>query len=213
MISSYVSRATWLHRAPAGLKLVAIALLSLAVLPMTDWRWLALGLGALLLVYASLGRDILSRLGLLKPLLPFLLVIGLIQAWMESWSGAAASVLRILLMVAAANLVTLTTTMQDLMSAVAPVFKPLAHLGVNPRAPALAVALLLRFVPVLLETWSQREDAWHARTGRPVALRLLAPFVGDAMRMADRIAEALEARGFDPSTPSRGKQEGKHDYP
>ncbi len=213
MISSYVSRATWLHRVPAGLKLIAIAVLSLAVLPMTDWRWLALGLGALLLVYASLGRDMLGRLALLKPLLPFLVMIALIQAWMESWTGAAVSVLRILLMVAAANLVTLTTTMQDLMSAIAPAFRPLAYLGVNPRAPALAVALLLRFVPVLLEAWSQREDAWRARTARPVSFRLLAPFVWDAMRMADQIAEALEARGFDPSISSRRKQEGQHDHP
>ncbi|WP_134500151.1 energy-coupling factor transporter transmembrane component T family protein [Microvirga pakistanensis] len=213
MISSYVSRATWLHRVPAGPKLIAIAVLSLAVLPLTDWRWLALGLGALLLLYASLGRDMFGRLALLKPLFPFLIVIALIQAWMESWTGAAASVLRILLMVAAANLVTLTTTMQDLMSAVAPAFGPLAHLGINPRAPALAVALLLRFIPVLLETWSRREDAWRARTGRRVSLRLLAPFVGDAMRMADQIAEALEARGFDPSISSARQQEGPHDHP
>jgi len=205
MISSYVSHATWLHRAPAGLKLAAIAVLSLAVLPMSDWRWLALGLGALLLVYASLGREILGRLALLKPLLPFLIVIALIQAWMDTWPGAAASVLRIFLMVAAANLVTLTTKMQDLMAAISPAFKPLAHMGVNPRAPALAIALLLRFVPVLLEAWSQREEAWRARTGRPVSIRLLAPFIGEAMRMADQIAEALDARGFNPSPSAEGK--------
>jgi biotin transport system permease protein len=205
VISSYVSRATWLHRMPAGLKLIAIAVLSLAVLPLTDWRWLALGLGALLLVYASLGREIFGRLTLLKPLIPFLIMIALIQGWMDTWSSAAASVLRILLMVAAANLVTLTTKMQDLMTAVAPAFKPLVYVGVNPRAPALAIALLLRFVPVLLEAWSQREEAWRARTGRRVSIRLLAPFVGDAMRMADQIAEALEARGFDPSTSRDGK--------
>lgn len=209
MISTYVSRAGWLHRVPAGLKLIAIAALSLVVLPVSDWRWLALGCTALLLVYASLGRDIFRRLALLKPLLPFLIVIALIQAWMETWSSAAASVLRILLMVAAANLVTLTTTMQDLMAAVAPAFKPLAYVGVNPRAPALAIALLLRFVPVLLEAWSRREEAWRARTGRRVSIRLIAPFVGETMRMADQIAEALEARGFDPSTSSDGKP-GKH---
>lgn len=209
MISTYVSRAGWLHRVPAGFKLGAIAVLSIAVLPLSDWRWLALGLGALLLVYASLGREVFRRLALLRPLLPFLIVIALIQLWMETWSSAAASVLRILLMVAAANLVTLTTKMQDLMAAVAPAFKPLAYVGINPRAPALAIALLLRFIPVLLEAWNQREEAWRARTGRPVSIRLLAPFVGETMRMADQIAEALDARGFDPSTSPKGPT-GKH---
>jgi len=213
MISSYVSQATWLHRIPAGFKLALIALLSLAVLPLTDWRWLALGLGGLILVYASLGREVFRSLGLLKPLLPFLIMIALMQGWVESWPAAAASVSRILLMVAAANLVTLTTTMQDLMAAVAPAFRPLARVGVNPRAPALAIALLLRFVPVLLEAWSRREEAWRARTARRVPIRLLAPFVGEAMRMADQIAEALEARGFNPSVAPNGNQESKHDHP
>ena len=68
---------------------------------------------------------------------------------------------------------------------------------------ALAVALVLRFVPVLLMRWRAREEAWKARTHRRVPLRLVAAFVADILQFADGVAEALDARGFDVSTADR----------
>lgn len=196
MIAGYSAHSTWLHRVPASVKLISVAALSIAVLPVTDWRVLALGLGLVLLIYASLGREILSRLAQLKPLMPFLIAIALLQGWLESWPTATAAIVRILLMVLAASLVTFTTTMQGMMDALAPVLAPLRGFGVNPRVPALAVALVLRFVPVLLAAWQQREEAWRARTGRRASIRLISSFIAEALRMADQVAEALDARGF-----------------
>jgi biotin transport system permease protein len=196
MIAGYIAHSTWLHRVPASAKLIAVAVLSIAVLPVTDWSVLAIGLGLVLGIYASLGRETLSRLSLLRPLLPFLLAVGLLQGWLESWPIAAAAIARILLMVLAANLVTFTTTMHGMIDAFTPVLAPLRGLGVNPRVPAIAIALVLRFVPVLLSAWQQREEAWRARTGRRASIRLIPSFIAEALRMADQVAEALDARGF-----------------
>ncbi|WP_404295045.1 energy-coupling factor transporter transmembrane component T family protein (plasmid) [Microvirga sp. RSM25] len=202
MIAGYLARPTWLHRVPAGPKLGAVTVLSLLVLPVTDWRVLGMGLVLVLVIYASLGREALRRLALLKPLMPLLVAIALLQGWLETWPAAVASFMRILLMVLAASLVTFTTTMQSMIDALTPVLAPLRRLGLNPRVPALAIALVLRFVPVLLSAWQQREEAWRARTGRRASLRLIPSFVAEALRMADQVAEALDARGFNtrPST-------------
>jgi biotin transport system permease protein len=196
MISGYLSRATWLHRPPAGLKLLIVAAMSLMLLPVQDWRLLALCLVVVVGAYATLGRDAMRRLGLLKPILPLLVIIGGLQALSSHWEDGASVVLRLVLMVLVADLVTMTTTMSALMEAVEPLFRLLAPLGVNPRKVALSVALVLRFIPVLLADWRAREEAWRARSRRRLPLRMVALFLIATLRLADQVAEALDARGF-----------------
>jgi biotin transport system permease protein len=205
MITGYTSGHTWLHRTPAGVKLAILAALSTATMSTHDWRLLSIVLSFTLMIYVSLGREVFRSLILLRPVIPLLLAISFIQGWTVAWNDAAASVMRLLVMITAASLITLTTTMQAMMAALAPMLAPLNHLGVNPRAPALAVALVLRLAPVLLSTWQQREEAWRARTGRRISIRLIPAFLAEALTMADYITEALDARGFDPRVPKRPK--------
>ncbi|WP_341989247.1 energy-coupling factor transporter transmembrane component T [Azorhizobium sp. AG788] len=201
MMSGYLAGHSILHRLPAGLKLFALALLSLLILPMdAPWR-LAGALVLTLAVYAALGRAALARVGLLRPLVPLLVLMFVLQAWAGDWTSAGleagmASVLRIVLMVLLADLVTLSTPLQHMMDALETVLRPLRPLGVSPRKLALAVALVLRFVPVLLSAWHAREEAWRARSTRRPSLALIPGFLADTLRLADRVAEALDARGF-----------------
>ena len=107
-----------------------------------------------------------------------------------------AAVVRLLMMILLADLVSMTTTMQAMMDALMPVLRVLRPLGVNPRKVSLAVSLAIRFVPVLSANWEARSEAWRARTGRRPSLRLIGPFITETLRMADQVAEALDARGF-----------------
>ncbi|MBN8960664.1 MAG: energy-coupling factor transporter transmembrane protein EcfT [Rhizobiales bacterium] len=195
---------TWLHRVPAGFKLAGLALLSLLLLPIDDWRILAGALAIVLAIYAGFGRAGFERLALLRPLIPLLVIVGGVQALSGGWYAGAAISLRLLAMLLLADLVSMTTTMSALMDVLAPFFNLLRPLGVNPRKMALAVALVLRFVPVLLTRWRAREEAWKARTHRRVPVRLVAVFLADILQLADRVAESLDARGFD--TPNANRQ-------
>jgi biotin transport system permease protein len=194
VITAYLARRTWLHGVPAGIKLVALAGLSLALAPVGDWRVFALSLACVAVLYGSLGREAVRRLSALKPLLPLLVLIGIIQGATESWAVAAATAARLVLMVLLADLVTMTTTMQALMDALAPLLRPLHVVGLRPKRLTLAVALVVRFVPVLLARWQCREEAWRARTGRRASLRLVPAFVAETLRLADHV-------GFDGATP------------
>jgi len=62
MISLYISQKTWLHRVPAGVKLLALAVFSILVLPIGNVLSLALGGCLVTLVYLSMGWPGLSRL-------------------------------------------------------------------------------------------------------------------------------------------------------
>lgn len=193
---SYLARDTWLHRIPAGFKLGALALLSFAILPVDDWRLLTACLALPLALYLSCGRDGLKRMLFLAHLWPILTIIAAFQLYAADWRAALSSLSRLVLMVALADIVTMTTLMQAMMDAIHPFLKPLRYVGLNPRRLALAVTLVIRFVPLLMEHWAARAEAWRARGGRRMPVRAIAPFIADTLRFSDRLAETLAARGF-----------------
>ncbi|MCK1394417.1 energy-coupling factor transporter transmembrane component T [Bradyrhizobium sp. 1] len=203
MMSDAFTPQTWLHRVPAGVKLAGLALLSVLLLPVGDCRILVGALAVIAMVYAGFGHVGMARVKLLRPLLPLLVVIGGVQAASGGWNAGVVVTMRLLAMLLLADLVSMTTTMSALMEALAPMLRLLRPLGVNPRKMALAVALVLRFVPVLMTRWRAREEAWKVRTHRRIPPRLVAAFLADILQLADRVAEALDARGFDPSGADR----------
>jgi biotin transport system permease protein len=199
MMTDGIRPRIWLHHVPAGVKLAGLALLGLLLLPVSNWQILAGVLAIIAVVYAGFGRAGATRLMLLRPLLPLLVVVGGVQAASGGWHAGAVVTMRLLAMLLLADLVSMTTTISELIEVLAPALRVLGPLGVNPRKMALAVALVLRFVPVLLMRWRAREEAWKARSCRRVPPRLVAAFVADILLLADRVAEALDARGFDRS--------------
>lgn len=196
MIAGYLSGRSLLHRLPAGAKLIALAVLSVLIVPLDSPVLLAMALAAVLIVYSTFGRPGLRRLAQWRSLAPLLVVIFALQVWAASVEVALASVLRIAVMVLLADLVTLSTRLQDMMDALALPMRPLKRFGLDPERIALAVALVLRFVPVLLDTWRGREEAWRARSPRRPGLPLIGAFFSGALAMSDQVAEALDARGF-----------------
>ncbi|MEM5583171.1 MULTISPECIES: energy-coupling factor transporter transmembrane protein EcfT [unclassified Roseibium] len=195
MMSVYLQGDSWAHRLPAGVKLLAVALASLALFQVASpWVFLAC-LSAVLLCYASLGRAGLAQFGLVRALSFFIVLLLLMHWYSGTLQEGLLAVLRLLTMVLAANFISVTTRMDDMMAAVEPLFRPLALLGVSPRKPALGVTLVLRFAPYMLVVYGKLREAWQARTGSRNSWRLLAPFAIQSLCMSDHVAEALKARG------------------
>jgi len=195
MISLYVQRQSWLHRLPAGVKLVGLAGVSIALYPVATAWWLLPVLIAVASAYASLGPGGLARLWIVKPLVPmFVLIVGL-QWWTQSLNAALVLLQRMLIVIWLANLVTLTTRMEAMMEAVMPILTPLKWFRVDPARVAFAVALLVRFVPVLMAVMLNLLEAWKARGGGRQVWRLAIPMMINAIRMSDHVSEALAARG------------------
>lgn len=197
MISLYISTHTWLHRWPAALKLSILVLGSMFCLSAHEWRWLLVGIVGLGGVYVSLGGPGRKRLIGLKSFVPLIAGLGLFQGLVMDWHLAMLSATRLLFMIMLADLVTVTTPMQNMLRAVAPILRPLRHFGLNPEKLALAVALVIRFIPLLLNQWQAQREAFMARSGRRPGLRLLIPFMAQALRRTDQIAESITARQAD----------------
>ncbi|MET1416411.1 energy-coupling factor transporter transmembrane protein EcfT [Roseibium sp. HPY-6] len=195
MISMYLTGNSWLHRTPAGFKLLLVAVASLLLFQVTSLWVFLLCLALVVGLYASLGREGLAQLKLLRGLTVFLGILLLLH-WISGtlWEGLAV-ILRLIVLVLAANLVSVTTRMDDMLEAVTPLFKPLEWFGYSARKPALGVALVLRFAPYMMQIFSRLREAYQSRSGSRNSWRLLPPLAIQCLRMSDNVADALRARG------------------
>lgn len=187
---------TWLHGVAAGYKLAVLAALSIFIFRIASPVLLIACVLALIVLYMSLGCAVTKRLSFFTPLLPILVIIFVAQYFTGGFGAALMMVCRLLLMLALADLVTMSTPMQAMMDAVTPLLSPLKFAGANTEKLSFAVALTVRLVPLLLENWRGHAQAFRARTGKPANWRVLAPFIANSLRLADQMGEALDARGF-----------------
>lgn len=187
---------TPLHRVAAGPKLLGLAVASVGAFSLQN-LWLILAAGGVVAgVYLAFGLGF-ARYGasMLRPLWPFLAILGLWHGWTGEWALGLAIAGKMLVAVGLANLVTMTTRLDDMIGVIERATAPLARLGVQPRVLAVAIALVIRFTPVLMDKAGQLGQAWRARSARRVNWRIVLPISLMALDDADRVAEALRARG------------------
>jgi biotin transport system permease protein len=197
VIGVYVPGTSLLHRASPGLKLAGLAAV-LAVLGVLRTPGIVAGTAALVAALTLVAGVGVRRLAAqLRPVVPALVVVAALQVWLAGPGRALVIVGSIAVAVAAAALVTLTTRTTDLLDALVAALRPARRLGVDPERVALVLALAVRSVPVLATLAREVREARAAR-GAERSLRAFAvPFVVRSLRHADRLGEALAARGVD----------------
>lgn len=222
-LGKYVAGSSALHRLDPRTKLVAaVALMTAALTARCVPPVLAFG--AFVGVAAALSR--LPPSLLLRNLRSFawlLAVTALLHAlmtpghllWHLPWLGvkvtregvdaAVLFSLRLAAVVTTAALLTLTTSPLELTDGLESLLRPLRRVGVPAHELAMTVSIALRFIPVLAEEADRIRKAQIARGaefgGGPVArarklVPLLVPLFLSAFERADRLAVAMEARGY-----------------
>lgn len=196
MISLTSPVKTGAHGWPAWIKLLALCLASVGLFA-APYLWVQVLAACTVLVLYALPGQVFWRHGLRRiwPLWPFAV---LVLAWHLVTGAAqlgAVITLRMLTAVALANLVTMTTTLEAMMAVIRRLLSPFSRLGLNLRAVELAMAMVIRFTPVLAQKGGALALAWRARARRRAGWRVIVPFLVLALDDADHVAEALRARG------------------
>ena len=194
MGSLYSEQLTWLHRMPAGLKLLMLALLGTGLFLTDQLAWLAVATAVCVAIYASLGRAS-SRA---KPLLIGVLVASALVAsfhlFMQHPALAAITVMRLLSATLMGIALTLTTRYSDLLQVFEWVLSPLQRVGIKTEAIALQLSLMLRFTEHFFVLWRRLDDAHRVRTGQAGGFKILAPLTLHMLMTARRVADALHLR-------------------
>ncbi|MEU4417510.1 energy-coupling factor transporter transmembrane component T family protein [Nocardia salmonicida] len=198
MIGLYCPGDSLLHRLPAGVKL---ALLLVSILAMTVF--VRGPLGVLVAVAVVVGLFALARVSWrvafaqVRPVLWMTAIIGVFQLLTTSPQRAVVVCGVLLVSVALAALVTVTTRVTAMLDALTRALGPLRRVGVNPERVSLLLALAIRCVPLLTQIVHDVGEARRARGVSWSATALVTPVLVRALRTADAMGEALAARGVD----------------
>lgn len=185
-----------LHRVPAGgkfLMLLGFALL-VVLLPEPVHQ---LGLVAGVCVAYGVAQIPPARcLHVAKVALPIVAFVFLIQWWLLDLERAEVVSLRILAAIGAANLFTLTTRIDDLITAVERGLRPLGRFGVQPERIGLLVGLTLQAVAAVSSIARETREAQRARGMQGSVSAFAIPLMVRTVRHSDELGEALAARGI-----------------
>lgn len=193
----YVPGTSVVHRLGAGWKLLALLVTGVAL---AVWRapWqVASALAIVLALYAVArvpGRALLRQVVALSWIAVPLLVI---QWVLASWQTGVAVVGSFVTLVLLAGLVTLTTRTTAMVDVVVRGAGWLRRFGIDPERVGLMLALGIRSVHVVLGLAQEVRDAQYARGLRSSPRAFAVPLIVRSLRHADRLGEALSARGVD----------------
>ena len=184
------------HSVPVVWKFLSVCIVSVTLFWFDAIELQLAALFTCCLFYLSAGATFfyagIRRLLFLWPIIVVILV------W-HGVTGAAVQglgvILRLVSIIALSNLMTMTSRLSDLLGLVARTFKPIRKMGVNTRPIEIAVALVVRYTPVLIVKGTMLLEAWRARSHKRTNWRLVFPLCLVAIDDAERVAEALKARG------------------
>ncbi len=196
MLSLSLAKKTWLHPVPAYLKILALLVSSTLLFPVDNMVWLIGALVGIMVLNASLGKQaVLQTLHFLKPLavmVCLLLIFHLVFGDLEEGLRIGIKLLGLVML---ANLLTMTTALGDMLAIVEKMIRPLARFGVNPKVVSIAVALVIRFVPVLMQRAESLIDAWRLRSKRKPRWHVIMPIGLSLIDDSEKVADALRIRG------------------
>lgn len=192
----YVPGTSPLHRLPPAVKFAAlvVSVILVTVLPTRPWHAGA-ALAVVAGLYAVAAIPSLLALRQLAPALPLLGLLGAYLWWQNGHERALTVILGLVATLAAANLLTLTTTVEELLDALEASLAPLARFGVPVDDVSLAIALTVRLIPLMFATVDEVLDARKARGAGLSLTAFGTPVVIRSIKRAQGIGEALMARG------------------
>ncbi|MBB3944993.1 biotin transport system permease protein [Rhizobium skierniewicense] len=197
MKSLHVEGTGWLYRISPRIKLLGLALFSIGLFLTRDPVILssAVLMAAVVLWQAHLGfQETVARL---RPVLLTIAVIALFSFLFMSALDAAIALLRLTALTVLATAITASVSISQFMDEITFALRPLEKIGVaNAADVGLAVGLVVRFVPDVINRYETLRDAHRAR-GMKVRLHtILVPLIIMTLKDADAIADAIDARGF-----------------
>jgi biotin transport system permease protein len=198
MIGVYRPGDSLLHRMPAGLKLLLliVSIVTATVFVRGPLEILIVG-GVVAGLFAVARIPLKVVLAQLRPMVWMLLIIAAFQVLITSPARAVVVCGVLLISVALAALVTLTTRVTDMLDAVTCGLGPLRRVGVDPERIGLMLALAIRCVPLLAGIVQDVAEARRARGLQWSMTALVTPVLVRALRTADAMGDALAARGVD----------------
>ncbi|MGM9960571.1 MAG: energy-coupling factor transporter transmembrane component T family protein [Allobaculum sp.] len=241
-LGRYIPMNSVINKMDPRSKILILLVMMIAIfLPAGFWGYLPIVLFIVAALYFS-KLKLSYAMRALKPMmwmLIFLLVINVLVihtgtllvswGWFKIYSDALSQtayiIIRLTLMIILCTVLTATTKPLDLTLGIEKLLKPFEKIGLPAHVIAMMISIALRFIPTLIDETNRIMNAQASRgvdmqNGTLMEkiraiLSLIVPLFVSAFDRADQLADAMEARGYDPSaTRTRYKvlKMGRTDY-
>ena len=222
-IGQYYPTESKIHKLDPRAKLLALIIFMVMIFNATNfWGYLVASIGVLAMIMMSKVpiRFILKGLRAIIFVMIFVVLVnafftfsgdvifefGILRVTDEGLLAAGRMGFRLMLLIVASSVLTLTTSPIELTDALEYVLKPFKRIGVPAHEIAMMMTIALRFIPTLMEETDRIMKAQISRgadfdTGGIVkkakaVIPLLVPLFISAFRRAEELALAMEARCY-----------------
>lgn len=222
-IGQYIPGKSFLHRMDPRMKIILLIAYMVVTFSVSSYFSYLLLYSFTFLVIASSGIPVRYTLKGLKPILflcGFTVIINLftvktgvlllswhfIEIYADALILSSKVLLKLVLLVLSASLLTLTTTPILLTDGLEKLLKPIGILGISSHEIAMMMTIALRFIPTLVEETDRIMKAQASRgaefdTGNIFQktksfLPVIIPLITGAFRRATELADAMEARCY-----------------
>ena len=186
---------TWLHRLPAGAKLLGLLAAGVVVVGLHGPVTGVVALVVAVAVAAWSGAGVGTLVRSMRTVLLMAALLLAYTAWQRGWERAVEVTADLLALVLLATVLTVTTAIDEILDALTRGLGPLRRVGVDPERVALAFSLMIRAVPLTLDLAAEARDAARARGLERDPRARLVPLVIRSVAHARATGEALDARG------------------
>jgi biotin transport system permease protein len=176
------------------LKLTTLTVLASLSFLISDWRFHATSLLIVSLMCSIAGIPYRKLIKHLRSTFYLLLIIFITHAILDNWQDGLKIILRFSVLIFFAMLVNLTTSISDMIDSLTSLLRPLTCIGVNVSKVSLALSLMIRFIPLVISIFQEVQIAQKARGLENNLIANIIPAIIKTLKMADNIAEAIEAR-------------------
>ena len=220
-LGQYIPGETVIHRLDSRIKIASVFTLSILIFRANPIEVFAISI-FLLLVFAIASFTWAQARDALRSLWFFIIAIFLLHALFSETPASPTALLPVLTLaglyrglfviwqflclVLCGAVLTVTTSPEELVGGIEKLLRPLRYLRIPTYDIAMMISVALRLMPLLLEELARIRAAQAARgadltAGRiadrvKAAAALPVPLVLSAIRRADELADAMEARGY-----------------
>ncbi|WP_336276923.1 energy-coupling factor transporter transmembrane component T family protein [Bartonella sp. CB178] len=197
MIGLYCPQNTLIHRLKPGIKLVSLSVFAIAIFAVSSISVLLLFLSLLALLYRAAKVPFKIVFKQFKSMSLFLALIFIFQVFSSYWLVGFEVILRLVILVFLASLISFTTKVSDMVSSIESGLRPFRCFGINPSKFSMVLSMTIRFIPVVGEKFNEVREAQQARGLDANIFSLAIPLIIRTIKMASEVAEALDARSYD----------------
>lgn len=196
LFGTYTHRDTLIHRTPLWFKGVTLLVLSCALVATETWVLGGVALGVIILLGLAAGITPKQWLRSLLGLTWLIIILAAYYVFFGNIAQGADVLLTLMCMVAFSKVLLTTTPLPRIIDGFVSLCTPLKIFGIKPERIAIAIAVMIRSIPVIMNEHTMISHALISRGVKVAPHRTFTPLIISTVAYAHETGDALAARGL-----------------